>query len=157
MKKIVNGRLFDTYEAVTVVSWNETATVCGIDLEVSFKLMREKVSAKPLEGLKLTTWGGVSDYDVAKDESQGDFFLATQVGDLGKITPIGVEQAKRIFEERTKDDYGVEAAYKKYFGALPRKSDLEVIKEAFKAGADAKQKQYEEAEAARKKDAAAAE
>lgn len=157
MKKIVNGRLFDTSEAISVVSWTETAFVFGIGLEVRFKLMREKVSAKPSEGLKLLSWGGVSDYDVVKDESRGDFFLVTQIGlDYGKIRPVDVDEAKRIFEEHTSCDYSVEDDYQKYFGVRPRKSDLEMLKEAFKAGAEAKQKQYEEAEAARRKKAAEA-
>ena len=44
MKKIVNGRLYDTGEAVTVCSWRETAAVFGIKVEAKFTLCREKVA-----------------------------------------------------------------------------------------------------------------
>lgn len=153
MRKIVNGRLFDTNEAIQVVAWTETTAVFGVDVEVSFKLMREKVSAKPSEGLKLTSWGGVSDWDVKEDASKGDFFLATQVGGMYgpcRIRPLDVDEARRIYEERTNAEYDLEDEYKKYFGVRPRMSDLGMLKEAFKAGAEAKQKQYEEAEAKKK-------
>lgn len=155
MKKIVNGKLYDTNEATTVCSWRKTGEVFGIDVEVLFTLCREKVAGNPLEGMKLESWGGVSDYEVVKDESRGDFFLVTQIDASGKIRPVDVDEAKRIFEEHTACDYSVEGEYQKYFGVRPRKSDLEMLKEAFKAGAEAKQKQYEEAEAARKKAAEA--
>lgn len=153
MKKIVNGRLYDTQEAIVVCSWRETATVFGIEVEVNFSLCREKVAEKPMEGLKLATWGGVSDYDVKKDASKGDFFLATQVGGLYgpcRIRPLDVDEARRVYEEHTDSDYNLEDEYQRYFGVRPRKSDLEMLKEAFKAGAEAKQKQYEEAEAKKK-------
>lgn len=159
MRKIVNGRLYDTNEATTVCSWRETATVFGIEVEVYFSLCREKVAEKPMEGLKLSSWGGVSDYDVEKDASKGDFFLATQVGgSYGpcRIRPLDVDEARRVYEEHTDSDYNLEDEYQKYFGVRPRKSDLEMLKEAFKAGAEAKQKQYEEAEASRKAAAEAA-
>lgn len=158
MKKIVNGRLYDTSECVTVCSWCETASVFGIDVVVQFTLCREKVAEKPMDGLKLSSWGGVSDYDVKNDESKGDFFLATQIGGgygvKGRIRPVDVDEARRIFEGHTDSDYGLEDEYQKYFGVRPRKSDLELLKEAFKAGADAKQKLYEEEEA--RKEAAGA-
>ena len=150
MKKIVNGRLYDTQEAIIVCSWHETATVFGIEVEVNFSLCREKVAEKPTDGLKLATWGGVSDYDVKKDASKGDFFLATQVGgSYGpcRIRPLDVDEARRVYEEHTDSDYTLEDEYQKYFGVRPRKSDLEMLKEAFKAGAEAKQKQYEEEQA----------
>lgn len=152
MKKIVNGRLYDTSEAKIVCSWSETAAVFGIEIEVNFSLCREKVAEKPMDGLKLSSWGGVSDWDVKDDASKGDFFLATQVGGSygpGRIRPLDVDEARRVYEEHTDADYNLEDEYQKYFGLRPRKSDLEMLKEAFKAGADAKQKQYEE-EAAKK-------
>jgi len=150
VKKIVNGRLYDTSEAIVVCSWHETATVFGIEVEAHFLLCREKVAEKPMDGLKLSSWGGVTDYDVKKDASKGDFFLATQVGgSYGpcRIRPLDVDEARRVYEEHTDSDYNLEDEYQKYFGLRPRKSDLEMLKEAFKAGAEAKQKQYEEAEA----------
>lgn len=156
MKKIVNGRLYDTNEAVTVCSWSETAEVFGIELEVQFTLCREKVAEKPMEGLKLASWGGVSDYDVKSDGSKGDFFLAKEIRgtyDKGRIRPVDVAEARRIYEEHSDSSYNMEDEYAKYFGVRPQKPILEQLKEAFKAGAEAKRKQYEEAEAKKKAEA----
>lgn len=156
MKKIVNGRLYDTGEATTVCSWRETATAFGIELEVKFTLCREKVAEKPIEGLKLVSWGGVSDWDVKSDGSKGDFFLATEISgtyDKGRIRPVDVDEARRIYEEHSDSDYDMEDKYLRYFGVRPQKPILSQLKEAFQAGADAKQKQYEEAEARKKAEA----
>ena len=156
MKKIVNGRLYDTNEALVVCSWRETTAVFGLEVEAQFMLCREKVAENPLEGLKLATWGGVSDYEVKKDASKGDFFFVVQVcGPYGpgRIRPLDVCEAKQIFEEHTDSDYNLEEVYQRYFGIRPGKSDLETLKEAFKAGAEAKRKQYEEAEAGKKAEA----
>lgn len=147
MMKIVNGRLYDTAEATAVCSWRETATLFGIEIEAKFTLCREKVAEKPMEGLKLDSWGGVSDWDVKSDASKGDFFLATEISGTygkGRIRPVDVEEARRIYEEHSGAGFGLEDEYQKYFGVRPRKSDLEMLKEAFEAGAKAKQKQYEE-------------
>ena len=38
MKKIVNGRLYDTGEAVAVCSWRETAAVFGLSSLLSLAL-----------------------------------------------------------------------------------------------------------------------
>ena len=147
MKKVVNGKLYDTNEATTVCSWRETASMFGVEVEAQFTLCREKVAGKPSEGLELTSWGGVSDWDVKKDDSKGEFFLAVQVGGYngkGRVRPLGVDEARRIFEEHTESDYGVEDEYERYFGVRPQKPLLDQFKEAFRAGAEAKQKQYEE-------------
>jgi len=148
MKKIVCGKLYDTSEATTVCSWRKTVSLFGIEVEAQFTLCREQVAEKPQEGLKLTTWGGVSDWDVEKDNTKGEFFLAIQVGGynsgMGRILPLGVDEARHIFEERTSSDYCVEDEYEKYFGVRPQKPMLKQLKEAFAAGAEAKQKQYEE-------------
>lgn len=157
MKRIVNGKLYDTTTATIVCSWRETTSVFGIEIEAQFTLYRETIAEKPQEGLKLGTWGGVLDYDVKKDASKGDFFLATQVGGAcgpGRIRPLSVDEARRIFEERTSSDYGVEDEYEKYFGVRPQKPMLEQLKEAFAAGAAAKQKQYEEEEAKKRSEGA---
>lgn len=157
MKKIVNGRLYDTGEATTVCSWRETAMAFGIELEAKFTLCREKVADKPMEGLKLASWGGVSDYDVKSDGSRGDFFLAKEISgtyDKGRIRPVDVAEARRIYEEHSDSGYSMEDEYAKYFGVRPQKPILEQLKEAFKAGVEAKQKQYEEAEAKKKAEAA---
>lgn len=154
MKRIVDGRLYDTDGATVVCSWHETVGVCGTDVGVDFMLYRENVAEKPLEGLKLYSWGGVSDQDVKKDASKGVFFLATSIcGDKGRIRPVGVDEARRIFEEHTTSDYCLEDEYEKYFGIRPVKPILGQLKEAFAAGAAAKQKQYEEKEAERKRKA----
>lgn len=157
MKRIVDGRLFDTDEAVIVCSWHEMGSMFGVEVEAQFMLCRERVAEKPMEGLKLGLWGGVSDRGVKSDESKGDFFLAVQVGGVcGKcrIRPLDVDAARRIFEEHSDEVYDVEAMYETYFGIRPRKSMLGQLKEAFAAGAEAKQKQYEEAEARKKTEAA---
>lgn len=158
MKKIVNGRLYDTGEATAVCSWRETATAFGIELEAKFTLCREKVADKPMEGLKLGSWGGVSDWDVKSDGSKGDFFLAMEIGGIygkGRIRPVDVDEARRIYEEHSDSSYGMEDEYAKYFGVRPQKPILEQLKEAFKAGAEARQKLYEEDEARKKAEAAA--
>lgn len=153
MKRIVNGKLYDTTEAITVCSWVETGSLFGVDLEANFTLYREKVSGRPSEGLKLEPWGGISDYDVKKDPTKGEFFFAVEInGTYGKghIRPVSTDEARRIFEEHnTGSDWNIEDEYEKYFGARPQKPLLEQLKEAFKAGAAAKQKQYEEAEKAK--------
>lgn len=148
MKKVINGKLYDTSEATVVCSWTESETMFGINIDAQFGLYREKVAEKPSEGLALTSWGGVSDWDVKKDPSKGEFFLAVQVGGSfgpGRIRPLDVDEARRIFEAHA-DDYGLEDEYEKYFGIRPQKPLLTQLKEAFQAGANAKQKQYEEEE-----------
>lgn len=147
MKKIVNGKLYNTDGASLICSWQETGSFFGIGIEATFTLYRETVAGKLSEGLKLGSWGGVSDWDVKKDASKGEFFLATQLDyslDKGHIRPVCVEEARRIFEEHANAVYGIEDDYEKYFGVRPQMPLLEQLKEAFKAGAEAKQKQYEE-------------
>ena len=154
MKRIVNGRLYDTDNASVVCSWRETATVFGFGIEVDFMLCRENVAEKPMEGLRLCSWGGVSDWDVKKDASKGDFFLATKIcgGDQGRIRPVDTDEARRLFEEHATSEYCMEDDYERYFGIRPAKPILGQLKEAFAAGAAAKQKLYEEEEAKRKAD-----
>lgn len=150
MKKVVDGKLYDTNWATTVCSWRETGSVFGVEVEAQFTLCREKVAEKPQEGLKLAAWGGVSDWDVKQDDSKGEFFLAVQVGGScgkGRIRPVGVDEARRIFEEHVDSDYELEDMYERYFGVRPQKPLLEQVKEAFLAGAEAKRKQYEEEQA----------
>lgn len=157
MKKVINGKLYDTSEAHAVCSWTETATLFDVKVNVDFVLYREKFAEKPSEGLKLTTWGGVSDWDVKKDPSKGEFFLAVQVGGSygpGRIRPLGIDEAKRIYEEHD-DAYCIEDDYEKYFGVRPQKPLISQLKEAFQAGANAKQKQYEEAEEKKRAERAA--
>ena len=157
MKKIVNGRLYDTGEAVAVCSWRETAAVFGIEVEAKFTLCREKVADKPMEGLKLGSWGGVSDWDVKSDGSKGDFFLAMEIAGTygkGRIRPVDADEARRRYEEHSDSSYNMEDMYLRYFGVRPQKPILAQLKEAFAAGAEAKQKQYEEAEARKKAEAA---
>lgn len=150
MKKVVNGKLYDTSEATAVCSWCKTGVLFGIEITVQFTLCREQVTKKPLEGLKLDTWGGVSGWDVKEDCSKGDFFLAAQVGggcSGGRIHPLGVDEARRIFEEHTDADYNLEDVYERYFGVRPQKPLFEQFKEAFKAGAEAQRRQYKEEQA----------
>lgn len=151
MKKVINGKLYSTDDAMVVCSWTETATLFDVKIEARFALYREKVAEKPSEGLKLASYGGVTDWDVQKDPSKGEFFLAVQVGGAygpGRIRPLGVDEAKRLYEEHDDSgEYCMEDEYAKYFGVRPQKPLLSQLKEAFQAGANAKQKQYEEEEA----------
>lgn len=147
MKKVINGKIYDTREAIIVCSWTETDTLFGVRIEAQFTLCREKVAGKPSEGLTLTQWGGVSDWDVKKDYSKGEFFLAVQVGGScgpGRIRPIGIDEARHVFEEHNDSEYGMEDDYEKYFGVSPQKPLFAQLKEAFQAGAEAKKRQYEE-------------
>lgn len=150
MKKIVGGKLYDTDEAKVVCSWIETTSLFGVELEVRFMLCREKVAGKPTpEGLKLAPWGGVSDWDVRMEDGKGDFFLATEIGGIcgkGRIRPVGVDEARRIFEERVDSDYRLEDDYERFFGVRPEKSLLAQLKEAFRAGAEAQKRYEKEAE-----------
>ena len=149
MKKIVNGRLYDTGEATTVVSWSETSYVAGIPVDVKYTLCRKKTpNGDPLKTLKVGSWGGVSDWDVEIDVSKGEFFLAVQVGgccsDLGTIRPLDDGEARRLFEEHS-SGYGVERDYERYFGTKPDTTEYEGLKAAFAAGVEAQRKAAEEA------------
>ena len=146
MKKIINGKLYDTYNSNTVCSWTKQVDIFGVDVKALFTLHREKAANDPLKGLTLCSWGGVSTSDVKVDESKGEFFLSVVVGNFGRITPLTFDQAKRTFEEHSELDYSLEENYEKYFGVKPAVTSFEQIKAAFKAGAEAKQKQYEEAQ-----------
>lgn len=148
MKKVVNGRLYDTGEAVAVVSWSETSYVAGIPVDVKYTLCRKKTpNGDPLKTLKVGSWGGVSDWDVEIDVSKGEFFLAVQVGgccsDLGTIRPLDDDEARRLFEDHS-SGYGVETEYEKYFGTKPSTTEYENLKAAFAAGAEAQRKLAEE-------------
>ena len=146
MKKIINGKLYDTYNSNEICSWTKQVDVFGVDVKAIFTLHRERVTNNPLEGLTLSSWGGVSTSDVKVDESKGEFFLSIVIGGFGKITPLTFDQAKRTFEEHSELEYSLEEDYEKYFGIKPAVTGFEQIKAAFKAGAEAKQKQYEEAQ-----------
>lgn len=149
MKRIVNGRLYDTGEAVAVVSWSETSYVAGIPVDVKYTLCRKKTpNGDPLKTLKVGSWGGVSDWDVKIDASKGEFFLAVQVGgccsDLGTIRPLDDGKARRLFEEHF-SGYCVETDYERYFGTKPSTTEYESLKAAFAAGVEAQRKAAEEA------------
>lgn len=148
MKKIVNGKLYDTDEATVVCSWRETGALFGVEIETTFTLFREKVAENPLEGLELLSFNAVSDWKVKKDVAKGEFFLAVQVGGSvgnGRIRPLGFDEARHIFEEHTdSSEWQLEDDYENYFGVRPQKPLFDQIKEAFKAGANARQMQYEE-------------
>lgn len=148
MKRIAKGKLYDTNEAITVCSWREMSVLFGNTIETQFTLYREAVVEDPVKDLKLGSWGGVLDGDVKLDSLKGEFFLAIQIGgaysDNGRIQPVCVDEARRIFEEHVDTDYDLESKYKKYFGVDPQKTTLKQLKEAFEAGAEAKRKQYDE-------------
>ena len=110
MKKIVNGRLYDTGEAVAVCSWRETAAVFGIEVEAKFTLCREKVADKPMEGLKLVytvndaavtvtynavpdatkTWANLTNGGTLKSQTAGKYITVALVNEqTGKCVSGG--------------------------------------------------------------------
>lgn len=141
MKKVVDGKLYDTADATTVTYWRETSTLwCGIPVSVRFDLLRRRTLAcsaeEALAKMKPTEWGGVSTYDVPKDDGRGEFFVAKYIENNGPgvIVPVTAEQARRLFEEHTDEDWGVEDAYRRFFGDCAHDDQLADLKKAFEKG-----------------------
>lgn len=113
MKKVVNGQVYDTDAAETVVSWKEESHVAGIKVRVDVRLNRKYVlkdGVSPEEALKTYSWGGVSTDREKIDKTKGEFFLSfeTNSWDEGskRIVPVSDDQAKEIIEKRCSfDDY----------------------------------------------------
>lgn len=111
MKKVVNGKVYDTDMAATVTSWNEESCVAGIKVKVGVKLNRKyvlKEGVAPEDALKISSWGGVSTDRAKVDNAKGEFFLSYETGpwdEMSKrIVPVSDDQAKEIVERRCSFD-----------------------------------------------------
>ena len=146
MKKIVNGRVYDTDMAATVTTWNEEGCVAGARVKVSVRLNRKYVlreGVAPEDALKVSSWGGVSADGEKIDRTRGEFFLSFEIGswdeESKRITPITDDEAKSIVEKRCSFE-----EYVRWFGD-PR--GLVVTPEAVRKAVDARSaKAYEEEE-----------
>ena len=119
MKKIVNGRVYDTDAAHTITNWNETVPgPGGVKVNVQVRLHRAycfKEGIAPEDAVTTTSWGGVS-IDIDKvDKARGEFFLSYEAGswDEGarRIVPVTDDEAKGIVEDRCSFD-----EYVRWFG-----------------------------------------
>lgn len=105
MKKVVNGRVYDTDAASTVLSWMEDSYVAGLHVAVQYRLNRMyqlKEGIPPEDAVKLTSWGS-ADISLDKvDRSRGEFFISVEFGgwaeDSRRIQPISDDEAKAIIE-----------------------------------------------------------
>lgn len=111
MKKVVNGRVYDTDTAESVVSWNEESHVAGVKVVVSAKLNRKHVlkdGVSPEEAMKTYSWGGVSIDRDKIDKTRGEFFLSFETNswdeESKRIVPVSDDQAKEIIEKRCSFD-----------------------------------------------------
>ena len=107
MKKVVNGRVYDTDMAATVTSWKEESHVAGVKVTVSVRLNRKyvlKEGVAPEDALKVTSWGGVSTDGEKVDKTRGEFFLSFETGswdeESKRIVPVSDDEAKEIVEKR---------------------------------------------------------
>lgn len=110
MKKVVNGRVYDTNMAETVTSWKEESHVAGVKVTVSIALNRKytlKDGVTPDDALKVSVWGVSTDRDKI-DKAKGEFFLSFETGswdeETKRIVPVSDGQAKKIVEERCSFD-----------------------------------------------------
>jgi len=113
MKKVVNGRVYDTDMAATVTRWDEEAHVAGVRVKVSVRLHRKydlKEGVAPEDALKVSSWGGVSTDSGKVDTTRGEFFLSFETRswdeESNQIVPVSDDEAKRIVERRCSfEDY----------------------------------------------------
>lgn len=144
MKKIVDGRVYDTDMAALVAVWKEESCVAGVMLTTSVKLYRKyvpKEGVAPEAALKVYPWGGVSADSEKVDTTRGEFFLSFETGswdeESKRVVPVSDNQAKSIVEKRCSFD-----DYIKLFGD-PR--GLVVTPDAVKKAVDARStKAYED-------------
>lgn len=144
MKKIVDGRVYDTDMAATVTSWKEENHVAGVKVTVSVRLNRKyvlKEGVAPEDALKVSSWGGVSTDCEKVDKTRGEFFLSFETGswdeESKRIVPVSDDEAKQIVEKRCSFE-----EYVRWFGD-PR--GLVVTPEAVRKAIDARStKAYEE-------------
>lgn len=144
MKKVVNGRVYDTDMAASVTSWHEETNVAGVRVKVSVRLNRKyvlKEGVAPEDALKVSSWGGVSTDSEKVDTTRGEFFLSFETGswdeESKRIVPVSDDEAKSIVEKRCSFE-----EYVRWFGD-PR--GLVVTPDAVRKAVDARStKAYEE-------------
>ena len=144
MKKVVNGRVYDTDMAATVTSWKEESHVAGVKVTVSVMLKRKyvlKEGVAPEDALKVSSWGGVSTDSEKVDTARGEFFLSFETGswdeESKRIVPVSDDEAKEIVERRCSFE-----EYVRWFGD-PR--GLVVTPDAVRKAVDARStKAYED-------------
>ena len=113
MKKVVDGKVYDTDMAASVTTWKEESYVSGVKVTVSVRLNRKyvlKEGVAPEEALKVSSWGGVSTDSKKVDKTRGEFFLSFETGswdeETKRIVPVSDDEAKRIVEKRCSfEDY----------------------------------------------------
>lgn len=144
MKKVVNGRVYDTDMAATVTSWKEESHVAGVKVTVSVRLNRKyvlKEGVAPEDALKVSSWGGVSTDGEKVDKTRGEFFMSFETGswdeESKRIVPVSDDEAKEIVEKRCSFE-----EYVRWFGD-PR--GLVVTPDAVRKAVDARStKAYED-------------
>lgn len=144
MKKVVNGRVYDTDMAATVTTWTEESCVAGVRVKVSVGLNRKydlKEGVAPEDALTVSSWGGVSADSEKVDRARGEFFLSFETGswdeESKRVVPVSDDEAKAIVEKRCSFE-----EYVRWFGD-PR--GLVVTPEAVRKAVDARSaKAYEE-------------
>lgn len=111
MKKIVNGKVYDTDMATPVVWWSEETNVSGVTVKVRITLNRDyypKDGVDPEDAIKVHSWGDVSVDKDKVDTTKGKFFLSYDIGSYDesskRIVPISDAEAKSIVEERCSFD-----------------------------------------------------
>lgn len=113
MKKIVNGRVYDTDDAHRVLSWSEDSIVSGVKVSVQVRLNRAyclKDGVDTTDAVKPTSWGSMV-FDMEKvDRTRGEFFLSFEAGsweeESKRIVPVTDEEARKLVEKRGSfDDY----------------------------------------------------
>lgn len=113
MKKVVNGQVYDTNMAASVVSWKEESHVAGVKVTAGITLNRKYVlkdGVAPEDAIKVTSWGGITIDSKKIDQTRGEFFLSIESGSWAeeskRIVPVTDDQAKQIVEKRGSfDDY----------------------------------------------------
>ena len=85
MKKVVNGRVYDTDKCVDVVKWEENDTVQGVAVLVRRELHRVPTPAagkSPIDCFETSGYGSCHLKSDNLDLRSGDFFLETTIADI---------------------------------------------------------------------------
>lgn len=144
MKKVVDGRVYDTDMAAIVTRWKEETRVAGVKVTVNVALHRKyvlKEGVAPEDALKVSSWDIVSADSEKVDRTRGEFFLSFETGlwdeESKRIVPVSDDEAKSIVERRCSFN-----EYVSWFGD-PR--GLVVTPDAVRKAVDARSaKAYEE-------------
>lgn len=145
MKKVVNGRVYDTDMAAIVARWDEEAHVAGVRVKVGVRLNRKyvlKEGVAPEDALTVSSWGGVSTDSEKVDKTRGEFFLSFETGawdeESKRIVPVSDDEAKQIVEKR--------CSFDEYVGWFGDPRGLVVTPEAVRKAVDARNTKAYEAE-----------